>query len=60
MKVRQGVELPDELVFRQVAENNELARVTIISKAEIDALLNRRVKVARKRLWFLERRKDLK
>jgi hypothetical protein len=55
MKMQQGAEIPDELVFKEVAESNHLASVTIVTKEELAMLLDRRKRPS-KRLWFLERR----
>ena len=43
MKTQQGAELPDELLIKEVTDSNLLASVTIITRAELETLLDRRI-----------------
>jgi hypothetical protein len=53
VKNRQGAEIPDELVFKEVAQVNHMASVSIITVREMDALLNRGEYDRRKRsVWW--------
>lgn len=40
MKMRQGAEIPDALIFKKVAEENKNAHVTITTVASVKELLN--------------------
>lgn len=40
MKMRQGAEIPDELLFKQAAEANQEARVTIATVESVRDLLD--------------------
>lgn len=57
MKMQQGGEIPDELI---TSNEEAIASYRFLTNEELECLMERRVGVQRKRMRFLERRRDLK